>query len=210
MSIGLLGGTFDPIHHGHLRGALEVMQGLGLEEIRFIPLRQPPHRETPVVSVEQRLAMLRLAIQGQPGFRIEERELHREGPSYTFDTLSSLRAELGEMPLVLLVGADAFAGLPTWHRWRELIGLAHFVVMRRPGAGDRLEGETAKLLGTRVTDHPVVLGNSSAGHLYYQSITQLDISATAIRAMLARGESPRFLMPPKVWDHIRENGLYGV
>jgi nicotinate-nucleotide adenylyltransferase len=205
--IGILGGTFDPIHFGHLRPALEVMESLGLSEVRFVPCRIPPHRRIPVASVEHRVTMVERAVHGQPGFRVDRREAERDGPSYSVDTLESLRGELGnDVPLCLMMGMDAFAGLPSWHRWQEILTLSHIVVAQRPGspasrpAGDWVPGVT--------TRDPDDLRDRPAGAVFFQPVTQLDISATAIRAMLCRGESARYLMPDNVLDYIHAEGLY--
>lgn len=149
--IGLLGGTFDPIHFGHLRPALELYETLDLEQLRIIPCGTPPHRDPPCANGEQRLAMLRLALAGQPGLVIDPRELQRPGPSYMVDTLISLREELGDVPLALIIGMDAFHGLERWHRWRELVDLCHLIVIHRPGWQEPAEGELANLLTTRQT-----------------------------------------------------------
>ena len=207
--VGILGGTFDPIHYGHLRPALELLQTLELAEVRFVPCRIPAHRGTPLVTAEQRLALVRLAIAGQPGFVADNRELRREGTSYMFDTLTSLREELGdETPLVLIVGADAFRDLPTWHRWRELTGLAHIVVMQRPGAAQSLPSTLAEFVTPRVAHDPAALRQKPAGGVLFQAVTQLDISATQIRALLARGQSPRYLLPDPVLAFIHDRALY--
>jgi nicotinate-nucleotide adenylyltransferase len=206
--IGILGGTFDPIHYGHLRPALEVLEALELAEVRFVPCRIPIHRETPAVAAEQRLALVRLATASQPGFLADDRELRREGPSYMVDTLASLRAELGDTPLCLLLGADAFRDLPTWHRWRELTRWAHLVVMRRPGAAQALPPALAEFVARRVLDDPLALRREPAGGILFQPVTQLDIAATRIRALLARGQSPRYLLPETVLAAIHDRALY--
>ncbi|MBK1692877.1 nicotinate-nucleotide adenylyltransferase [Ectothiorhodospira mobilis] len=205
--IGILGGTFDPIHFGHLRPALEVKEHLGLDEVRFIPCGTPPHRRRPVAAVAHRAAMVERAVEGQPGFRMDPRELHREGPSYTVDTLQDLRAEVGqEVPLCLMLGMDAFAGLSSWHRWQEIGSLAHIVVSHRPGSpashdlGDWMED--------RRTHDPEHLRRAPAGRLLFMPVTQLDISATAIRSTVARGRSPQFLLPRRVAEYIEHAGLY--
>jgi nicotinate-nucleotide adenylyltransferase len=205
--IGILGGTFDPIHFGHLRPALEVMERLGLSEVRFVPCRIPPHRQMPEAPVEHRLAMVERGVAGQPGFVVDRRELDREGPSYSVETLESLRADLGgDLPICLMMGMDAFAGLPSWHRWRELLSLAHIVVAHRPAS------PASRDLGDWVTE--ALTGDAAdlrarpAGAVYLQPVTQLDISATAIRAMLRRGGSARYLMPGSVLDYIHAHGLY--
>ena len=207
--LGILGGTFDPIHYGHLRPALELLHTLELAEVRFVPCRIPAHRGTPLVTAEQRLALVRLATAGQPGFVADDRELRREGPSYMFDTLTSLRAEVGaETPLVLIVGADAFRDLHTWHRWRELTGLAHIVVMQRPGAAQSLPPVLAEFATPRVVHAPAALRQQPAGGVLFQPVTQLSISATQIRALLARGQSPRYLLPDPVLAFIHDRALY--
>ena len=206
--VGVLGGTFDPIHHGHLRPALEMLETLGLAEIRFIPCRIPAHRATPSVSAEQRLELVRLATAEQAGFAADDRELRRPGPSYMIDTLASLRSELGDTPLVLILGSDAFRELHTWRRWRELTDLAHLAVMRRPGPNRPLPPPLEEFAAPRVVGDPQTLWLRSAGGILFQPITQLDISATRIRASLARGLSPRYLLPEAVLARIRDLGLY--
>jgi len=206
--IGVLGGTFDPIHYGHLRPALESLQALDLAEIRFIPCRQPPHRGWPLATPEQRLAMLQLAIAEQPGFRIDERELDRDGPSYMVDTLTSLRAEIGNYPLCLMLGMDAFDGLPGWQRWQQIPELAHLVVLGRPGTDLPVRGVLGDLLKQRQTRDPALLGAQPAGRIWLQPATQLAIAATQIRDLCAQGNSPRYLLPDSVWKYIRDRGLY--
>lgn len=206
--IGILGGTFDPIHHGHLRIALEALETLELAELRLLPARTPPHRDTPGASPEQRLALLRLAVGDQRGFVIDERELRRDGPSYMVDTLASLRAEQPDTPLCLLVGHDAFVELPRWSRWSRLFELAHLVVLSRPGdwsdGSDELRAEVA----ARRLSEPAALANRPAGGVWFQDVTLLAISATRIRQLLAAGRSPRYLLPDSVIDHILSRGLY--
>lgn len=206
--IGILGGTFDPIHYGHLRPALEVLETLELAEVRFVPCRIPAHRAAPSVTAEQRLALVRLATAGQPGFVADDRELRREGPSYMVDTLVSLREELGETPLCLLLGADAFRDLPTWRCWQDLTRWAHLVVMRRPGAAQPLPPVLEEFVAPRVFHDPLALRQEPAGGILFQPVTQLDISATRIRALLARGQSPRYLVPEVVLAAIHDRALY--
>ncbi len=207
--IGILGGTFDPIHYGHLRTALDVQQVLGLEQVRFIPLRRPPHREPPRLGAEQRAELVELAIADQPGFVLDRRELAREGISYTVDTLTSLRQELGEgLPICLLLGLDAFAGFRSWHRPERILELAHLVIMHRPDAVLPDEPYLRGLLAERRQDGPAALRASPAGDLHLVKVTQLEISATGIRGLLARGLSPRFLLPDPVLARIRAAGLY--
>ena len=207
-ALGILGGTFDPIHYGHLRPAQEVLRALDLAEIRVIPAANPPHRRPPVAAPEQRLRMVELAVAGVPGFTVDDREFRRGGPSYTVLTLESLRREFGERPLCLLMGLDAFEGIETWHRWQRLPELAHFIVMTRPGwefpagerlppwARDRLVRETSKLT------------QAGAGKIYFQAVTPQDISATRIREALARGEPVEAWLPSAVLEYIRANRVY--
>ena len=206
--IAVLGGTFDPVHFGHLRVALEVRERLSCTEVRFVPCSTPPHRPPPVASVEQRLEMLRLATLATSEFIVDQRELGRAGPSYTVDTLASLRDECGTMPLVLIIGMDAFAALDTWHEWRRLTEYAHLIVVERPGASCPDAGPIAAVLRERLTTDPVDLHGAPAGRILLCSTTQLDISATAIRAMVAADRSPRYLIPDVVFDYIRKEQLY--
>jgi len=210
--IAILGGTFDPIHFGHLCMAQELCEALQLASVRFVPAASPPHRDQPQTATAHRVAMVQLAIAGNPAFILDTRELEREGPSYTFDTLATLRAELGtEVPLCLLLGGDAFLGLPSWHRWQELLGLAHIVVAHRPGAipsEASMPGALRALWQQHCTDNPASLTVSPAGHILLHPITALDISASAIREQLQQGHSPHYLMPEAVLDYIHTYHLY--
>lgn len=207
--IGIYGGTFDPIHYGHLRTALEVKQAVGLDQVRFIPCHIPPHRATPGATSAQRLALLHAAlVNAEPGFRIDSRELERPGPSYMVDTLASIRAEIGAEPLGLIVGLDAFLNLHRWHRWRDLFTLAHVLVMRRPGPALNPPEELAQELGQRAMADPALLHTQPAGAIHFIEVSQLDISATRIRAELAAGRSPRYLLPDSALAAIRDLGLY--
>ncbi|MEW6314499.1 MAG: nicotinate-nucleotide adenylyltransferase [Pseudomonadota bacterium] len=208
--IGILGGTFDPIHYGHLRLAQEAADGLGLDHVRFIPCHLPPHRDVPRATPAQRLEMVRLALRGNPAFVLDTREMNRGRPSYSVDTLTDLRAELGnEVPLCLIMGADAFLGLETWRQWRQLFDLAHIVVASRAGALDQagltpaLRAEFAARRGERSA-----LSHSPHGTITPFAMTALDISATRIRQDVARGESMRYLLPDAVLDYIQRHKLY--
>jgi nicotinate-nucleotide adenylyltransferase len=209
--IGVFGGTFDPIHFGHLRLAEEMAEGLGLEQVRFIPAGQPPHREAPRTATAHRLEMVRRAVVGNPRFAVDAREVESPRPSYTVDTLAALRAELGEeQPLWLLLGSDAFLELPTWHEWRQLFGLAHIAVAARPGARLLQSDAMPEILKKEVsqrqpTDGPV---SGPAGSVLLRTTTPLDISATAIRDTLARHGSARYLLPDAVLDYIYGHQLY--
>jgi len=207
--IGIFGGTFDPIHFGHLRSALEMLQDLLLQEIRFIPIRTAVHRTQPVATAAQRLAMMQAAVEGQPGFIVDPRELQRTGSSYSYDTLVSLRVEFGlRLPICLLMGLDAFVELPTWHRWEDIAGMAHLVAMRRPGADEVTDPELRRWIEPRLATNPAALAQIPGGLILFRDVTQLDISATAIRSQVVQGLSPRFLLPASVLAFIEREGLY--
>lgn len=213
--IGILGGTFDPIHFGHLRLAEEMLEQASLQQIRFIPAARPPHRESPQVGARQRSAMVKLAIAGQPAFVLDERELMRDKPSYTVDTLRELRAEMGaSQPLCLLMGGDAFLQLHTWHEWEQLFELAHIVVGYRPGftLEERIHNATEAL---RAHYHrrlcPVSdMARSPCGVVAELAIPKLEISATDIRQRVAGGRSIRYLLPNEVADYIHQHHLYAT
>jgi nicotinate-nucleotide adenylyltransferase len=203
--IGIFGGTFDPVHYGHLRSALEVKEIFGLTEVRLIPSAQPPHREQPAATALMRLHMLELAIKNQPGLVIDTRELNRHGVSYMVDTLKSLRQEFPSEPLLLFIGSDAFNQLKTWHQWQHLFDFAHIVVMTRPGFKIQNLDDFFKVwLAGNLTE----LTDNIAGKLYFQQVSQLDISATAIRNMIAEQQNPGFLLPDTVIAYIRQHRLY--
>lgn len=212
MPLGLFGGTFDPIHFGHLRLAEEAIAHLGLGGVRWIPAGQPPHRGTPQVTPSQRLALVERAIAGNAKFSLDAAEVHAASPSYTVLTLERLRRELGwQQPLVLLVGADAFAGLATWHRWQDILSLAHVAVSHRPGfpveAGS-LPIALADAFRARRIDDMASLRTSPAGQIATFAMTQLAISATQIRKLLANGLSARYLLPDDVLDYIQSHHFY--
>ena len=212
--IGVLGGTFDPIHYGHLRLAEELGETLKLDEVYFVPSGTPPHRSAPQVAAGHRLAMTRLATEGNARFRVDEREVHRAGPGYTFDTLTELRAEAGVAhPLVLLLGADAFLEFATWHRWHEIFALAHVAIAHRPGFPvehwtGRMPQPLAREYGARLLQQPLAIHLQPAGGIVVVPFTALDISATAVRDMLRAGASPRYLLPASVLDYIQSHKLY--
>lgn len=206
--IGVLGGTFDPIHFGHLRTALELREGLGLEQVRIIPCREPPHREAPVASPEARLAMAKLGIAGQSGLIVDEREMDREGPSYMVDTLATLTTDFPGTGIGLILGTDAFLGLPDWHRWREILDLAHLLVVQRPGWSPPRTGIVADLLAKRRCESRAQMEEPGAGGILLCTVTRLEIAATAIRAQLAAGKSARFLLPDPVLAYIRAHRAY--
>ncbi len=206
--IGVLGGTFDPVHIGHLRSALEVAEGLALDELRLMPNARPPHRNTPQVSAQDRLAMVRCAVEGVPTLSVDARELARDTPSYTIETLELMRAELAASDqLFLLLGWDAFCGLPSWHRWEELLQHCHILVLQRPDADVEPPDALRNLLAARSVSDPQALVGP-AGHIAFVWQTPLAVSATQIRQLLASGKSVRFLVPDAVLAYIDAHNLY--
>jgi nicotinate-nucleotide adenylyltransferase len=206
--VGILGGAFDPIHHGHLRLALELYEALDLEQVRLIPLATPPHRLAPIAPAPLRLAMLEAAIGDEPVLLADDRELRRQGPSYTVDTLSDLRRELGDIPVCLLLGMDAFATLHTWHRWQQLIELTHIVVASRPEVHLPVTGAVMDLFKRHKTTDLRDLQRMPAGRIVLQPIPLLDISASRLRALIGSGRDPRYLLPEPVIALINQHHLY--
>ena len=206
--LGILGGSFDPIHYGHLRPAQAVRDRLALEPMLIIPAPHPPHRRLPVAEAHHRLRMAELACEEFAGFQVDDREYRRGGPSFTVLTLESLRSEFGRRPICLLLGMDAFEGLETWHEWTRLPQLAHLVVMTRPGWEFPGEAQLPAWARGRVVHEARALSQSSAGNILFQPVPPEDISATALRAAIARGESVRGRVPDAVWEYIGANHLY--
>ncbi|HTO44279.1 MAG TPA: nicotinate-nucleotide adenylyltransferase [Burkholderiales bacterium] len=210
--VGILGGTFDPVHYAHLRLAEEVADALDLAQVRFVPASIPPHRASPQVSATHRADMVRLACADNARFALDDRECRRAGPSYTVDTLLELRAELGSAcSLCLLMGLDAFLGLTTWSRWERLFELAHIVIAHRPGFAldpAAVPAALARELDARRAQSTRELRQSWAGLVWLQAITPLDISATAIREAIRERRSPRYLLPDSVLDYIHRSSLY--
>ncbi len=209
LPVAILGGTFDPVHYGHLRVGWEVAEQLDCL-VHLMPSATPPHRAEPGASAQDRAAMLAMALAGQERLVLDRRELDRAGYSYSVETLRQLRQELGpERPLVFVMGADAFRALPSWHRWHELTELAHLVAMTRPRQRlDKLDPELHQAMVGRWTGLPERLHNEPCGRVMVVRVTPLAISSSLIRAALAAGRSPRFLLPQPVLDYIRERGLY--
>ena len=203
--IGIFGGTFDPIHFGHLRTALEVAEGCGMEQVRLIPGRVPPHRPQPQATAEQRLRMVELAIDGESRFVADRRELDREGESYSVDTIHSLRQSFGEqIPMAFVMGMDAFLSFRSWHRWQDIMRMVHLVVMHRPG----YEPDVSDWFGSVHEASNCELAFKPAGKIAFQAVTQLDISATAIRDAAYQHKSLRYLLPDPVCDYINTQNLY--
>lgn len=228
--IGIIGGTFDPIHYGHLRPALEIAEQFDLDEVRFIPSANPPHRWKPIASAEHRLNMVKLAVEGFPLFSVDDREYHRQGSSYTVDTLQSILDEeqtnLDEEQadeeqtndesttpsLLMMLGLDAFQSFTQWHDWQRILELTHIVVSTRPGylLETKSLDKSDEWMQGRVVDSVSELKQKQAGCIFFSEVTALDISATNIRKQLLSGASSRFLMPEKVLDYIEEHDLYNA
>lgn len=210
--IGLFGGTFDPIHLGHLRLAEELGAATGCAEVRFIPAGTPPHRAAPVATPAQRQAMIKLAIADNPRFVLDPRELTRTDPCYAIQTLEAIRQDVGvNTPLVFMIGADAFLGLPSWQRWTELLNFAHFAVAHRPGFGlndTDLPAELRALYQRAARHDPATLASAPAGMICHVSITPLGIAARDLRAACGCGASVRYLVPEAVRDYLTREALY--
>ena len=212
-ALGLFGGTFDPIHLGHLRLATELGEAFHLEKVIFLPAGLPYHRGRDAhASGEQRLTMLKLATQRDTRFDVDDRELKRGGETYTYDTLAEIRKERGpDTPLVFLTGTDSFATIDTWHRWTELFELAHFAIAVRADDAQwfsRGPGTFPRDCWPRITLNPRELAQSPAGKIMTFAMTPLSISSTAIRALAGEGSSIRYLTPDSVADYIRTHNLY--
>ncbi|MFZ2303094.1 MAG: nicotinate-nucleotide adenylyltransferase [Gallionella sp.] len=211
--VGIFGGTFDPVHYGHLRLAEEMLELANLRQIRFIPTGTPPHRNAPQVSAQHRSAMVQLAIADQPAFMLDNREVNRTTPCYTVDTLRELRADLGvTQPLCLLMGGDAFLQLHTWHEWEQLFELAHIVVGYRPGftIDERIHSATAELqqhYQQRLCTAKD-LSRQPSGGIAELAIPKLEISATDIRRRVAENRTIRYLLPNAVANYIHQHHLY--
>jgi nicotinate-nucleotide adenylyltransferase len=206
--IGIFGGTFDPIHYGHLRTAFEMLQALRLGEVKFIPSGDPPHRGNMFAAAQLRLDMVQVATSGQPGFTVDDCELRRDGPSFTIDTLTAIREEHPGTSLGLIIGMDAFLGLTSWRRWEEILDLAHIVVAHRPGWKAPDIGELGELITAHGTHRVDDLHDEPHGRVHIHAVTQLEIASTEIRDLIAAGRDPRFLMPDAVRDVIMRSGCY--
>lgn len=206
--IGILGGTFDPVHHGHLRLALELRDALQLAEVRLIPNHTPPHRAAPQMDGERRAAWISNAIAETPGLSLDQRELAQPGFSYSVDTLRALRAELPDTPLCLILGMDAYAGFLSWREPREVLRLAHLLLVPRPGTQVALGLELSNLLAEHGTADAARLRERLSGSIYQSAVTPLAISAQQIRALAKAGQSARYLLPEAIWADIEREGLY--
>jgi len=206
--IGIFGGTFDPVHNGHIKPVLSVKQALNLSQLRFIPNRVPPHREAPLLSVAQRLSLLQTALQDYPDVIIDERELHRDGPSYMIDTLRSIHHELPDETLCLIIGMDAFLHITSWHQWRAMLELCHLVVIQRPGfelgmIAEHMAADDYQFLAAKMTTDADALTSQATGKILLKSVPQLDISSTQVRASLLNGGDISQWVPAVICQQLR-------
>jgi nicotinate-nucleotide adenylyltransferase len=207
--VGVFGGTFNPVHYGHLRSALELVERLQLEQLRLMPSASPPHRDAPECSAERRAAMVELAVSGEPRLVCDAREMQRPGKSYTIDSLIELRGELGtRQGLCMVLGCDAVQDIATWHRWQELLDWAHIVIIARPGWQLPRAGKLAQWLKAHQLESPELLRQRPCGGIVIEELRPLAISSTEIRDLLASGRSARYLMPQSVLDYIQTHTLY--
>lgn len=209
-AIGIFGGTFDPIHFGHLRTALELYQALDLGEVKLIPCYQPVHRKIPIATPEQRLEMVKVAIADEPALSVDACEIERGGPSYMIDTLMNLREKFPETPLCLIMGIDALLGFPSWHRFADILTLAHLVIAHRPQYQLPQTGTVAELLKERLKYQAAALHETLNGNILLHPVTSLEISATDIRKQIAKGLNPRYLMPDAVYQYLKKQGVYSL
>ena len=207
-SIGIFGGTFDPIHNGHLRIALEALEELSLSAVHFIPCGQSPLRSEPTAANDMRLRMVKAAVEEEERFIVDTREMKRGGPSYTFDTLVGLRDEYKESSMCLFLGMDAFLSLPRWHRWKELIDLAHIVIAHRPGWKAPTEGPLGAFVQEPLSESSQDIVTKREGSLFVLPVTQLEISATKLRSSIRLGLDPKYLVPESVRAIIKETECY--
>ena len=207
-TIGVFGGTFDPIHYGHLRTAFELQQAVSLEEVRFIPCGDPPHKSITAANALQRFEMVEIAIRDHDKFLADDREVVRKGASYTVDTLDSLRAEFPNASLCLILGMDAFLGLPNWYQWQRILELANIIVAHRPGWRKPTDGRLKEILMDQGTAFPDELHWHHAGRIYIHAVTQLEIASSRIRDLVQSGNNTRFLLPDEVNEYILKPHCY--
>lgn len=206
--LAYFGGTFDPVHYGHLRCADEAREKLGLKNLYLLPAGIPPHRASPQTTTRQRLDMLQLAQMEFPALKIDERETHREGPSYMVETLQELRAGFPQHPLLLLIGQDAANLLHTWFHWQELFSLAHIVILTRPSITREYRQDVAEQIQRRLHVDPQKLLCSQAGGVLQLEVVSIDVSATNIKELIRQGRPLGSMMPAAVIDYINKNRLY--
>lgn len=209
-AIGILGGTFDPIHLGHLRMAIELYEALDLAKVHLTPTFKPTYRKQPVASPEHRLEMVKCAIKNEPALFADDREIKRQGSTYTIDTLLEMRKEMPDTPLCLLVGIDAFLGFASWHRFQEILNHAHIIVAHRPHYHLPQDGMITDLIHAKLQKEISYIHENLAGGILLRPITALEISSTDIRKQIAMGRNPRYLLPASVYEYIKQHGIYTV
>lgn len=209
--IGILGGTFNPIHHGHLRVALEMSERLWLEKVHLIVSANPPHRQAPQTPAEMRFEMVKLAIENEKNLIADDREIKRNRPSYTVETLLEMRKEFGEdVSFCLILGMDAFLGLPTWFEWEKLLKLTHLIITQRPEINQQFSETLQNLLEKHQIDNKIKLQEKSRGYILFEALPMLNISATQIRQCFLEKKNPHYLLPESVLTFISQQGLYNV
>lgn len=206
----LFGGTFDPIHYGHLRPVEALATEVGLSRVTLLPNHVPPHRPQPEANAQQRLKMVELAIADNPLFAVDDRELHRTTPSYTIETLEAIRKERGaQLPLAFIIGQDSLLSLHKWHRWQSLLDTCHLLVLARPGYNDRMDTqELQQWLEQHQVADATQLSLKPQGYIYLANTPQLEISATEIRQRRHQGLNCDDLLPRSVQRYIELQGLY--
>ncbi len=207
--IGILGGTFDPIHFGHLRTALELLETLAMDRMLLIPSGVPPHRQLPAATVRQRLDMIHLALISDSSLQLDARECRKQGTSYSIDTLRELRHRWGEdTALDFCVGTDAFTSMDTWYCWEELVELCNILVVSRPGWRLPDDLGALEIWRDRFTEDSDTLSQNAAGSVLFLALTPMDVSASGIRRLVSEGRSARYLLPEAVWQYIQQHRLY--
>ena len=206
--IGVYGGTFDPIHLGHINAAKEIQQTIGMKEVRMVLSARPPHRLQPALSAEQRFELLTLATKSETKLIADDCEILRSGPSYMVDTLFEFKQNQPRKSWALILGMEAFNGITRWHRWSDLLSLAHIVVTDRAGFDNQWSASVMDVVGKHQTFDKAELKKLTHGKIYRQDVTPIDISATQIRAIVQQGQSAKHLLPPAVWAEICNKNLY--
>jgi len=207
-AIGFLGGTFDPIHFGHLRPALEIQQALNLQALYLMPNYIAPHKAKSMASAQQRIDMVQIAIQDTPTLQLTTQELLRTSPSYTIDTLKLLREQYPDTPLCFIMGMDSLIQFDSWYRYQEILSYCHLIVSHRPGWDPDFNCVISELLRKHQISDPAQLHQRLSGYIYFQSTTQLAISSSEIRDLLATNKSINFLTPQSVCTYIKEQQCY--
>lgn len=207
-AIGIYGGTFDPIHVGHIGAASDVQQALQLGEVRMVLSARPPHRQQPILSAAERFGLLQLALQDHALLKADNTEIKRQGPSYMVDTLIELRQQSPNSPLLLILGAEAFNGFMSWHRWQDILQLAHIVITNRAGYSDQLGDQLSAYIEPFISHDKSQLKQQTHGKIYQQVVTVQDVSATEIRQRLKARELVAQMLPDRVRESISHHGFY--